>query len=897
MRWIFSLILLLGLALASPAAGTIIRNQAVARVAGETYLSNVVETVVQAVCVPSISPNGTLTDPSQRAVISAGGFAYFSYILTNNGNNPFNFALSTEFQGATWAFGANDIRFFKDINGNAQRDPGEPEISQIVVQPAEEVRIVLEIKAPDSALGQINLTPVATCPDGKADRDNNSQITIGAGPALSLEKSVDPKTVLPGQEVRFTLRLRNNGNGRSNGPIYVTDALNTPDLADFRFVAGSASTPKGTIEYSSDGLNWGASISPVRYIRLVSPGLSAGEETFLVFSLQALDTATSGTRKNIAYAEGPGGPARAEQEFKVLPNMGHFLGPIGNPRALTGGEGSANDRQHAYAVVGQTACFDQTLENSGTAADNYLLRTGSLPQGVSAVFQTQAGTPLPSPVYLAAGQQINFKVCLTLSPQLPLSASPISFAVIARSSAGVENLTYDDLDLLDPSLIHLTKTQSVSSRIEASGSITYTLTVENTLPIPLNNVIVEDTLDSHLEFVSGSDSPTVFNRTAGTVSQTVVQWPFSQLAAGEKRTLSLRVRVNKETPEGTKIQNAFSLRSSETPVSQVSNTVSVPVESINLLVLKTVNPQKANWGDVLTYTLSVSNPFTNPMVVRVVDTPPDSLEYVAGSSSLGEPVQQNGHLEWSNIPLNPNESVTFTYKMRVKAGSTGDLVNKAQAFTTSTSSGSAVASSVASAAVKLDSGVFTPPRALIGRVFLDPDRDGRFTPGLDIPLPGARVVLANGLQALTDVQGRYSFRNPPGGIWEIFLDPASAPFLPLPHPEAIGDRYRHRVRIEGLTVSDFPLEMPLGYSKEQRSTVLEFGPLSVTKSLMALPNGIRVILHLTTTQPLPQFELTDPLPNGASKVFTFDPLIGDQTLTYDLPEGYLTDPQARWRYP
>jgi uncharacterized repeat protein (TIGR01451 family) len=891
---------LLSLAWAASPAGTIIRNQAVVQVAGERYLSNVVETVVQALCVPGTVPNGSPSQPGQRSVVSAGGFAYFSYLLSNSGNALFNFNLSSQFQGGIpWAFAPGDIRFYQDLNGNAQRDPGELEISSVSLRPEQEARIVMEVRVPSTASGEMNITPIMTCPDGRADADNYARVTVGSGPALSLEKTVEPKNVAPGQEVRFTLRLRNNGNTKANGPLYVSDALNTPEMAGLTLVDGSASSPKGTIEYSSDGTNWSSTATPVNHIRLVSSGLLEGEETFLTFRMRLGLSAASGPRRNVAQASGDGGPSVSEQEFKVVPQMEHHLGPVGNARALNGLEGSPDDLQKASLMSGQIHCFVHTLENAGSAADNYSLSLAALPTGFTASFQTMVGTPLAMPIFLQAGQSINFRLCVHAAPSLLAGGPPIQITSTAHSSAGRTNLTKDQITLLDPALLRLSKSQSVSKRVEAEGSITYTLRVENNLPMGLNDLVVEDVLDANLEFVSGSDNPSSFTRTLPENPPrqvTVVRWLLSSLATGQSKELLLKVRVKKSVPEGTLIRNTFTARSNETPNPLASNPVSVPVESVNLLLQKTVSAQRASIGDVLSYTLVVSNPFTNPMVVKLVDTPPAGLVYVPGSASIGEPTLVSGRLEWSGIALAPEQKVTLTYKMRVQPGAPEKLDNTAQAIS-NTPSGTVVASSVASSVVSTNPGVFAPPHMLVGRVFLDANRDGKFTVGQDKALPGARVVLANGLQALSDHEGRYNLRNLPGGLWEVQLDPVSAPFKPLPHPEALGDGYRHRLRIEGLTVSDFPLEMPQGYTAEERITVLEFGPLKISKSLVSLPSGIRVVLHLESSKPLPEFKLSDPLPEGGEKVFEFELFEGQQTLTYDLPRGHLTDPNARWRYP
>jgi uncharacterized repeat protein (TIGR01451 family) len=359
------------------------------------------------------------------------------------------------------------------------------------------------------------------------------------------------------------------------------------------------------------------------------------------------------------------------------------------------------------------------------------------------------------------------------------------------------------------------------------------------------------------------------------------------------------VRVSAAAPDNATIVNRFSLRSPEIGNPLVSNSVTLRVQAAALLLEKRVEPRKVRVGDLLTYTLTAVNVGQVPLIVRLEDTPDPHLQYQAGSASPAEPTQQNGRLVWENLTLAPGARVEIRYRMRVLAGAGSELKNIVQA-TGDSAGGTAVASAVASATVQIEQGALAAPHLLMGRVFLDTNRDGLYTAGLDVPLPGARVILGNGWQALTDAEGRYSFRNLTGGVWEVMLEPASAPFPPLPHPEAQGAGYRHRVRVEGLTVSDFPLERPAGLARAQRQTVLEFGPLRLSKQLLPLPEGFRVVLVLESAESLNDLTLTDPLPGGGERVFQFAQFQGRQTLTYDLDGSlapHLTDPQVRWRYP
>lgn len=867
--------------LAAP-AGTVIRNQASASVGNQVYLSNEVESVVQAVCVASLTPNGSAAAPAQRAVISPGGMAYFAYRLQNLGNARFDLGLSWSQTASSWV--PSGVTLYQDVNGNGQRDPGELPVSTLSLEAGEAVGLVMEVRAPLAASGNALISPVASCPDGSQDADNYSLVTVGNGPALNLSKSVSSTSVNPGQEIEFTLRLANLGNAPALGPIYLTDLLNTPQLADLGFVPGSATATKGQLEYTADGNTWSTAPTSIQGIRLVLSRLEAGEVALLHFRLTASGNAGAGLRENLAQAEGPGGPAVGRVQFSVTPRYGVFLGPGGNPRAS-----GAADVQVATVILGQPYCFAQTLENPGNDTDQYVLASSGLPDGVSLDFRTSSGVPLAQPISLRPGAHLDFQACLST---VPPASVPFSFILSATSLlSGASDSTTDRVGAsLDPSGIVLRKSADTRGPVNPGQRITYTLHIENPLSIGLTSVSIEDALDPNLEFVSASDGGS-YDPTSRTV-----RWSLPSLPGPSVRDLSLVVKVAEGAPDGSSLLNRFTLRSSEIPNPLSSQTVQLGVAGSVLLLQKAVTPAQATPGDLLTYTLTLVNQGQAALTVQLTDTPDPALSYVAGSASPTPPELRGGQLIW-NLNLSAGQTLTLTYKLRILPGAPEKLRNVAQA-TGLTSSGTALASTQATAQVTLRSGVFAPSNLLLGRVFLDADGDGQYTAGVDIPLPGARVLLANGWQTLTDSEGRYSFRDLPGGVWEITLDPASAPFKPLPQPEASGNGYRHKVWVNGLTVSDFPLERPRGLSTVSRETTLEFGPLTVVKTLLPLPVGVRVVLRLSAAEPLWELTLSDPLPEGGTKTFYFDRFQGQETLTYDLPTpAPLTDPQARWRYP
>ncbi len=876
-------LLLLGLAWAMTPAGTIIRNQAAAQVGNERYLSNVVETRVLPLCVPLLSPDGTPQAPGQRASGNPGGRVYLPYLLKNGGNASFSLGLSYALASP---LGPSGVRFFHDLNENGQLDPGEPEAYAFTLEAGGQARLLMEVTLPQD-LGEIRLTPVATCPDGNRDDANYAAIEVRRGPILALEKSATPSRILPGEEVTFRLVVRNLGEGAASG-VQVTDLLQ--DLPGLTYRPGSASAPKGRISYY-DGASWREAEPSQQVLGLrLEVDLSPGEEAYLEFRMRVAEGAAPGLRQNLGEATGPGGPARSGAFLEVLPRYAHHLGPRGNPKALPGGEGSPDDGQTLSRLLpGREACFAHTLLNEGNVPDAYDLTLEGLPQGATYAFRTLANTPLTPPLSLGPGEALDFQLCLTVPNPGP--GFTVVLGAVSRATGRV-NRTRDTVgEVLDPrTSIPLQKEVTPEGTVAVGTLLTYTLRVENRFG-PLTGVQIRDSLPPELELV---EAP------GGRLEGGVLVFEVGDLAEGEARTFTFKARVRQEVPDDTLIRNRFFLHAQGLSTPLESNLVETPVFSTSLLLSKSVEPKEVAPGDRLVYRLELVNPSRVPLLVRLEDTPPPGTAYIPGSGRLCEggersPVVEGNRLLWEGIPLEGGGRLCLTYALRVLPETPRELLNVARAQGVS-AAGAATASGRATALARVEPQGFTVA-LLAGRVYLDLDEDRLYTPGRDLPLPGARVVLPNGWQTLTDAEGRYAFRDLTPGVWTVTLDRLSAPFPPLKGPAHLGEGYTQRVLVQGLAVADFPLKAPRGGVMVERTAILEFGPLRVEKRLVRLEGRLQVVLHLHSQSPLEDLTLRDPLPGGGEKTFHFPSFQGEKTLSYETQEGILTDPEVRWRYP
>lgn len=907
-------------------AGTVITNRAVAEAltdAGNTPVrseSNEVRTVVQPVCAVSVTPDGSVAQPGQRATVRSGGAATFAYRVTNSGNAPFTFGLEARREEASTAAVGN-LRLHRDLDGNGLLDAGEPEVQALALEAGAGADVLLHAEVPETSKGVAYVSLGARCGDGRGDRENVAELRVEGSPRLVFEKTFGAAQVRPGGEVAVTLRVRNEGNEAATD-LTVSDPLNTPALAGLTLVPGSLRATVGQAGPDTDPLRW------------TLPRLEGGAAAELTFALRVAAGAAVGERVNVATLRDASGQelaARATTAVGAGPALA--LGPGGNPEATPGGELSASDLQtRGQAVVNQPVCLPQTLRNTGNVADRVTLRASVEAGQADVTFRAGGGSPLAQPVALAVGATLTFEACLT-----PRAAADVAVRLTAVSSVGAaDNSTIDRLSGIDARPLTLGKAVTPEGTVARGTTLTYTLAVTNPYAFPLTNVVVRDRLDDALTFVSADGG--------GTFAEGTVSWRLGELAPGAARRLTVVARVGTETADGTVVLNRFSLTSDQTPEGQGSNTVVTPVWTAALAIEKTVSAAEVTPGDRLTYRVRLHN--TSPVAglfdVAVTDRLPEGLAYLPGSARLeGEPLAdprvEGQTLTWERLPLPmpANGWLGLTYDVRVLPSASGELVNVVSAKARATLRGRAplarpqsltsqngpqdeeietvvvVASNVAKVGVRLRPGLFAPESAVIGRVFVDRDRDGMYREGVDTPLERARVILAEGRTALTDAQGRYHFAGVKGPVAALRLDPHSVPYPPLSVPGDGGRPGSRAALLTGLTSVDFPLGALAGEAAVTRSTTLRGGPLALDKTVTRAGDGSYTVrLTLRTTQALADFDLTDPLPAGAAlldgattlRAVTLAP--GETVLTYrfrlapspapSAPDP-VTDPAVRWR--
>ncbi|GAA0502625.1 DUF11 domain-containing protein [Deinococcus depolymerans] len=886
-------------------AGTVISNQASATVAGELYLSAPVETRIRARCALNVTPDGSAANPAYRVGIAPGGESVLPYRLVNSGNVNARFTLSWQVAAGS-AFTPSGARVVRDVNGNGLLDLGEPVVSDLNVPVDGAADLLLVVQAPAGASGSAFMGLAGRCADGSAsDTDNVAAVRVSGGAELQIEKLFTPAVLNPGESTLVTLRVRNLGS-QPSGEAEVRDPLDIPELAGLSYVPGSALSPLGTLSVTAAG----ATGTPTVAWQL--PPLRPGQVTDLRFRLQADPDARSGERVNTAYLSlrGAAGvpPLKTEASLQIQPRLGVLLGPAGNAAAQPGGEGSADDRQtRGFGVQGQATCFTHALRNSGNVTDRFTLGSQFTLGSGLVVWRDPQGAALAQPVELTAGEELDVQACLTVTAA---GGGAVRARLSASSERGaVPNHTEDLVTLVDARAPQLVKTVSPAGTVPAGELLRYTLQAANPYAHALTNVVLRDPLPPGLSFVAASDGGTfdAFTRT--------VVWRFPILAPGDRLDVSVQARVNADVTDDTRLENTFSLGSDELPSPVVSAPAPSNVYSSALLLSKAAAPATVTVGDRVTFTVTLRNASRAAALQggTLLDTPPVGLTYLTGTATVdGQPgpdpqVQPDGTLRWTVGALPEGGTRTLTYAMRVTPLAAPTLVNVALARMQAPN-GAVTQSSEARARVQVQPGVFAAQAELNGQVFVDRNRDGTFTPDLDLPVAGARVLLAGGRAALTDAAGRYHFAGVPRGQHALRLDPQSVRHAPLSVPQDGGLPGSRSVMVLNLTSVDFPLAPAGGDAFSVRDTTVTRGDVQLRKQVTWL-GDTRYAVQVTVSAPraLPGLEVADPLPAGAVLTsgqagFTVDFAGGSMTTSYTFtfsgtPEQAGTDPFLRWRLP
>ncbi|GAB5559197.1 MAG: hypothetical protein SynsKO_08440 [Synoicihabitans sp.] len=375
--------------------------------------------------------------------------------------------------------------------------------------------------------------------------------------------------------------------------------------------------------------------------------------------------------------------------------------------------------------------------------------------------------------------------------------------VVLRVSAANQpelfNLTVDQIPrvrLVTEFWSRFSKDVDAPENVAPGTPLTYTNRFAHDGNFTVTNAVILDNLDPGLtnvrDITSGSlqslDTPdTVQVQATYDPGAHRIAWLIPVVPPGFFGELKFTADVAEGVEPGTEVPNEFVIVSDQTTAIRLSNKVDTVTGAASIFTIdKQVNREDVEIGDPVVYTVTVGNagPTSEIQDIELVDTLPEGFRYLEGTAMVNdvalEPeVGADGvTLTWPLDQLVVGEQHTITYTTVVTPAVKGVEARNVVAATGRFPGGS-YARVQAVATVRIIPGVFDNFSVIIGRVFVDDDRNGRFDSG-ETGVEGARLLLDDGVTVVTDRDGLYHVDGVKSGLRSIRLDSANLPDGTIP---------------------------------------------------------------------------------------------------------------------
>lgn len=330
----------------------------------------------------------------------------------------------------------------------------------------------------------------------------------------------------------------------------------------------------------------------------------------------------------------------------------------------------------AHVVAGTQVSYTLRITNRGPSIARNVVVTDQLMAGASFIAAQPAPDLAPDPLVwrlgdLAVGQSAQITVTLRVATWVTgvLTNTGLVGSDTPDPAPGDNVDSPAPLPVLPSADLQLHK--SAQPAIVAAGErLTYTLVLTNAGPSDAVNVVVRDTLPAALTFLAAQPP--------ASSGPNPLIWELGRVTPGTVITLTVSAMVNPDAPAGPLANTATA--TSDTVDPNPGDTESAAVvdvtQSANLRLSKQAAPDPVLAGDLLTYTLAVTNDGPSlARAVRVMDGLPPGVTFVSAT-----PAQSSGPnpLRWDLGDLAPGESRTLAVVVRVnRSAPSGIITNNA----------------------------------------------------------------------------------------------------------------------------------------------------------------------------------------------------------------------------
>ncbi|WP_434166568.1 DUF7507 domain-containing protein [Bacillus thuringiensis] len=481
---------------------------------------------------------------------------------------------------------------------------------------------------------------------------------------VTMAKAVDKNFADIGDTLTYTVSFTGTGNTNANNVIF-TDVIPTGTT----FVLNSL-TIDGTTQVGANPAN-GVNIGSL-------PTGTTKNVSFqvVVNTIPTSNVVSNGSSASYQYTVNP-------SQSPVTKNISSNLVSTQINNANVTLTKSTNKQ---FATIGETISYTILITNSGNAAANNVQLTDPLPNGTILT----PGTVTLNGVL----QNVDSLVALPIGTIPGGATFTLSFQVtvinITAQNPIINNAFASYIYTVNPSLPPTSKTansNSVTSTIrlanlhvnksvdktfaEVGDVLTYTFALTNDGNVAANNVLLSDSIANGTAFVPNS----VIVNSVTQPGVTPASINIGSINANTTITASFQVVIT-SIPNPNPISNSASISynfivdPNTSPVSKntTSTTTFTQVNDANVISAKTVDRAFATVGDILTYTVTLTNAGSvSADSPTFVDTNPDGTTFIPNTFLINGVLQNNADPN-IGVPLPSiaaNGSLTVSYQVTV----------------------------------------------------------------------------------------------------------------------------------------------------------------------------------------------------------------------------------------
>lgn len=367
----------------------------------------------------------------------------------------------------------------------------------------------------------------------------------------------------------------------------------------------------GTVQLSAEVGTDDPTVSPVVFWVSLDPGVAAAGADGTVTGV------SGGTARIVAEA----GAHADTAEVTVLEEVDLQLGKVADAEVV--GEG-------------QTVTFEVTVSNAGPSDATGVEVADALPAGLSLVSASASAGSYADGVW-AVGELAG-GAAATLTLEAAVETGMAGETITNTASLGTVDQTDSDPgnDVATASVrveaVDLAVAKSVDDPEPGEAeTVVFTVTVGNAGPDAAIGVVVADALPEGLTLVSAAPSAGAYD--AGTGA-----WTVGDLGVEATATLTLETIVDAGTA-GQTITNSASVEAVEQGDTDATNdaaSASITVQAVDLALAKVVDDPTPNEGDVVTFTVTLTNSGPDAATgVAVADALPAGLTFSGADATVG----------------------------------------------------------------------------------------------------------------------------------------------------------------------------------------------------------------------------------------------------------------------